>query len=193
MPYITTTEVETYAGLGTGTISASLVSTAEAFFDSLVGYNLTKVARVEKFKLNDGYTRLMSDKLGQEFYLEAPLDTTQVVKINDVTIASIDYDTDGKTLILRNRQPFPTEFPFQFKVEYTGGYNPIPDDVKSACILITLGLNSSKTSQGMSAFRQDLLSVNYDTSGSLEKVLGDPTNASIVRTIINKYRSTFIV
>lgn len=193
MPYITTTEVETYAGLGTGTISASLVSTAEAFFDALAGISLGNIARVESIHLSESYIRLMGQDLGRKIYLNAPVDITATVKINGVTIASTDYTTDGSTLILRNQLPYPLDFPASWKIEYTGGYNPVPADVKSACILIALSLNSSKNAQGISSFRQDLLSVNYDTAGSLEKTLGDPMSASLVRTIINKYRSAFIV
>lgn len=132
----------------------------------------------------------MDMELGRTFYLEAPIDSTQTIEINNTALASGEFYAVQNRLVLKTAVQVPT-FPPIFTIEYTGGYNPIPSDVKSACILITLSLNSKKNANGISSFRQDLLSVNYSQE-SLENVLGDPTNASIVRTIVNKYRKPFL-
>ena len=188
MCYVNSSDVEAYAGLGSGTIDASIVTAAEAFFDSLVGYNLEKKARSETITITDGYRRSMGDGFSNTFDLQAQIDETATISINGTALATGEYYADGRRLYCKYDQEVP-DFPPRFKVEYTGGYDPVPEDVKSAIILITLSLNASKTAQGISSFKQDLLSVSYDTNNSLEKVIADPNSLSAVSQVIGKYRN----
>lgn len=103
----------------------------------------------------------------------------------------MDYIIEGQKLTLKEIVTVPTAFPYKHKIVYTSGYTTIPDDIKLAIKYLVAGLYNSRKSQGISSFRQDLLSVNYSDSGLIDTVL-DTEKANFVRAIINQYKIFFV-
>lgn len=104
----------------------------------------------------------------------------------------MDYILEGNKLTLKDLVTMPTVFPTnKHKIVYTSGFTTIPEDIKLATKYLVAGLYNSRKSQGISSFRQDLLSVNYSGEGMIDTLL-DTEQGNFVRAVVNKYKIFFV-
>jgi len=183
--YITTAEASAFTGAPDNSTLASILLGAEALFDTLIG-SATGILTSTKTEIHP--VANVRDN-GRVFFLKTHKPTA-ITSINGASPGTIDvdYTLDGQKLEFDEFISAPTSFPYRYKIVYTSGYSSIstiPDDVKLAIKEITGAIWNSRQAQGMSSFKQDLLSVNYDSSvldtlGTAEK--------SHLNTVINKYK-----
>lgn len=189
--YITIAEANALLGIsGQDALVSTLIDGASQLFDTLLGAdgNLVSTYRSEYHALNR--PGVYSYEQSTVFYLRNK-NPTAVATINGVSVGTIDVDyiIEGQKLTLKTPATGPTDFPYRYKVVYTAGYasNAIPEDIKLAVKYMVSGLYNSRKSQGISSFRQDLLSVNYTDSGLLDTLL-DEEQGNFVRSIITRYK-----
>jgi len=82
-----------------------------------------------------------------------------------------------------------TTFPYVWKITYTSGYSSIPNipsDVKMAIYAMVKAYWVQRQASGISSFKQDLLTVNYD-KGTIENLTSETEKSQISMTV-NKYK-----
>lgn len=183
--YITTAEASAFTGAPDNATLASVLLGAEALFDTLIGSE-TGILTSTKTEYHPAENKANN---GRIFYLKTHKPTT-ITTVNGASpgTVDVDYTIEGQKLEFDEFISAPTAFPYRYKIVYVSGYTnigAIPDDVKLAIKEITGAIWNSRSAQGMSSFKQDLLSVNYDKSvldtlGTAEK--------SHLNTVINKYK-----
>ncbi len=183
--YITTAEASAFTGAPDNATLASVLLGAEALFDTLIG-SATGLIAGSKTEYHPAENKANN---GRIFYLKTHKPTV-ITTVNGASPGTedTDYTIEGQKLEFADFISAPTSFPYRYKIVYTSGYSSIstiPDDVKLAIKQITGAIWNSRQAQGMSSFKQDLLSVNYDKSvldtlGTAEK--------SQLNIVINKYK-----
>lgn len=170
---------------GQDTLITSIWEGAEALFDTLIGTTLEVSSRTDIF--NVGYSDCTLHEW-RIFYLNAQ-NIIDITTINGVDIWTLDTDyvIENQKLELRYGVSIPSTFPYRYKVVYTAGYATIPNDVILAINTITGAMYNTKNAQGISSFKQDLLSVNYESDTILD-TLWDSEAKGMLEAIINKYK-----
>jgi hypothetical protein len=165
---------------------------AEALLDTLIGtvWLETRTGITEYFK--PGYSPSFCEE-GSVFYLKnSPI--TDVTKVNGVDPGSVgtDFIIESNRIELKNPLTPSTTFPYRYTIEYSAGYSTIPEDVKLAVLTLASAIYTTKGSQGVASFRQDLLSVNYKADGILDTI-GDPEKKGQVQAVVNKYKTHLVL
>lgn len=185
--YISSAEVIAFIGPACNSTNAGfLVATSEAIFNQLVGSEngLASSAKTEYWVERD----FKRGEVGRVFNLRT-YKPTVITSINDASPGTLntDYTLQGRRLEFEFAKDLPTTFPYRYKVAYTSGLATIPDEIKTCCLYLAKGMFDTKVAGNMSGFKQDLLSVNYSTGKTLETIVADPSEASFIRLIANKY------
>jgi hypothetical protein len=170
---------------------SALIDGAEAIVDNYVGQGLEENATYYEEREYPANTWNQNIKYGREIYLSG-INPHGTLKIDNVTISSSDYRIKGQKLTLKNTITFKTDFPFLNKYEYSKGFSVIPNAIKQACYIIVSELNGTKNGGGISSFRQDLLSVNFDKSSMLSSILSQD-KVNDVALLLNPYKGIDIV
>lgn len=191
--YVNLTELNNF--LGTSGIDSTVTDigeSAEALLDTLIGtVGLEQRTGITEY-FKPGYSPVY-DEEGSVFYLKnTPI--TDVTKVNGVDPGTINTDFIVEVNRIELKTPVsPTNtFPYRYTIEYTAGYTTIPEDVKLAVNTLASAIYSTKSSQGVASFRQDLLSVNYKAESILDTI-GDPGKKGLVQAVINKYRVNIVL
>lgn len=191
--YITTAEAKALLGLsGEDDLIGTLIEWASKLFDTLI-WSSYSLDSSEKSEFHALYRPDVSDcEQGTVFYLRT-INPTAVSTINGVSVGAIDvgYILEGQKLTLKDLVTMPTGFPNKHKITYTSGFTTMPEDIKLAVKYLVAGLYNSRKSQGISSFRQDLLSVNYSGEGMIDTIL-DTEQGNFVRAVVNKYKIFFV-
>lgn len=185
--YITTAEGKAILGIsGEDTLVESLVEGASNLIDTLIASTGLETSVKSEFHALDRHD-VTPSKRSTVFYLKTK-NPTAVTSINGVSVGTInvDYIIEGQKLTLKDPATAPTAFPYNYKIVYTSGYTAIPEDIKLAVKYLLAGLYNSRKSQGIASFRQDLLSVNYNSDSILDTIL-DTEQKNFVKAIITKY------
>jgi hypothetical protein len=103
-----------------------------------------------------------------------------------------DFIIESNRIELKNPLTPSTTFPYRYTIEYSAGYSTIPEDVKLAVLTLASAIYTTKGSQGVASFRQDLLSVNYKADGILDTI-GDPEKKGQVQAVVNKYKTHLVL
>lgn len=189
--YVTVQEVNTLLGTsGEDSLIEALIQGAESLFDGLIGSEtgLISSAKTEDFSVND--ESLPPEKRNRVFYLRT-YKPTAITTINGISPGTLDtdYTLTRNTLEFKDAVDEPTAFPYRFRIVYTSGFadiNAVPADIKNAIKYIVSGFYSTKNSQGLSSFKQDLLSVNYKDGSVLDTIL-DTTQKTFVHATVSRY------
>lgn len=195
--YVTVQEVAQLLGTSTeDKLIESLIIGAEALFDSLVWSDtglLTSSKTEDHVADNPDQSYENRNRI---FYLRTHKPTA-ITTINTVApwTIDVDYTLTDRTLEFKTAKTTPSTFPYRFRIVYVSGYaniDAIPQDIKLAIKYMVGALYNRKNSEGISSFKQDLLSVNYDKqSGILDQILS-PEDHSFVTATINRYKVPFI-
>ena len=185
MKYVTLSELNSYLGTsGEDTLITTLWNYAESVFDTLIGQVLEEwhVTQYFPYWYSEG-----NYPEGRVFWLNSTR-IIDIVTINgtDPGTKDTDYIIEWRRLELKNTVTTANTFPFRYTIVYNAGYNPIPDDVKLAVSILVGALYNTKNANGISSYRQDLLSVNYKDGNILESIT-DTAQKGVVQAIINKY------
>lgn len=186
LKYTTLAKLNEYLGTsGIDALVTSIWESAEALFDTLIGTTLESSSRTQHFPV--WYTDCLYEEW-RIFYLNAQ-NITAVATVNGVSagVLNIDYTIETQKLELKNWVNRPSTFPYRYTVAYTAGYSTIPNDVIMAINTISGAMYNTKNAQGISSFKQDLLSVNYETDTILD-TLGDSESKWMLEAVINKYK-----
>ena len=73
-------------------------------------------------------------------------------------------------LELKNGVAIPNTFPYRYKIVYAAGFATIPSDVKLAIQTLVGALYNTRNANGISSYRQDLLSVNFKDASILDTI-----------------------
>jgi len=185
MKYVTLSELNSYLGTsGEDSLITTLWNYAEGVFDTLIGQDL--VAWHVKQYFPCGYTEGNYEE-GRVFWLNRT-NIIDIVTINGTEPGTKDtnYIIEWRRLELKNTLATPNTFPYRYTIVHNSWYDTIPDDVKLAISIIVGALYNTKNANGISSYRQDLLSVNYKDGNILESIT-DTTQKWVVQAIINKY------
>lgn len=193
LKYVNLTELNNF--LGTSGIDSTITDigeSAEALLDTLIGtVGLEQRTGITEY-FKPGYSPVF-DEEGSVFYLKnTPI--TDVTKVNGVDPGAIntDFIVEVNRIELKTPVSPSNTFPYRYSIEYTAGYTTIPEDVKLAVNTLASAIYSTKNSQGVASFRQDLLSINYKAEGILDTI-GDPEKKGLVQAVINKYRTHLVL
>lgn len=193
--YVTTAEVKTHLSISGSSQDAlidSLIDGAESLFNGLVGTDsLISSTHTEDFAVDD--LNKPYDSRNRVFNLGS-YKPTAVATINAVSVGTIDvdYTITNQRLELKDYPTRPSAFPFRFRIAYTAGIDGgvatagVPADIKLAIKTLTAALYNTRKSEGISSFKQDLLSINYK-DGSILDTLGDPSLKSHIVTTARQY------
>lgn len=112
-----------------------------------------------------------------------------MTSVNGTSAGVLDtnYTLDGILLEFANTWNYPTTFPYRYKIVYVAGYTEIPADVTQIINMMTGAIYNKRNTEGISSFKQDLLTVNYKDGNALDTIL-DPTDKGIFLAVVNKYK-----
>lgn len=173
--YITASDLTANGITGESAYLDSLVARVEALFNTLIGD--------DAWVLLQDRTEELSNINSQDCFLLRYAEPATLKTINGVAIDSADYKIIGQKLYLKNTVSSLTDFPYLCTIVYEAWYDPIPEDIKQVCLSLAAYINNTKTSQGISSFRQDLLTVQYGA-----KEVQDYLESMGQTQIINKYK-----
>lgn len=193
LKYVNITELNNF--LGTSGIDSTITDmgeSAEALLDTLIGtVGLEQRTGITEY-FKPGYSPVY-DEEGSVFYLKnTPV--TDVTKVNGVDPGTVltDFIIEYNRVELKTPVSASNTFPYRYTIEYTAGYTTIPEDVKLAVLTLASAIYTTKGSQGVASFRQDLLSVNYKADGILDTI-GDPEKKGQVQAVVNKYKTHLVL
>ena len=155
---------------------ASLIARSEAIFNTLIGY--------EDGIMDAEYTEEFFDVHWDTIFNMRQLKPTSLTTINGDAIT--DYKFIGKKLYLKDWVSSVDAFPYVCTIVYQAWYEIVPEDVKQVVLSLAGYINNTKNSQGISNFRQDLLTVAYNTTDISSYI--ESTGQS---SIINKYKNFY--
>jgi hypothetical protein len=149
-----------------------LLPAADNYFKNVCGRTFEYGAFTEKVYFVNGRT----------FLKETPIDT--ITSIEDILGNSYTYEflneTNGLIMLADNYSliMLADNYNFQGVVEYTGGYQVIPDDIKLAVMRIVEYLLSS--TEGVNSLNLEGVTANFGAA------------SEFVNQIVNKYRGEWI-
>lgn len=156
----------------------SLIARVEALFNSLIGDDLGVLEQERTEELCGVYSQYCFNLKYQN-----PITLTT---INGDTIDTADYKIIGQKLILKDSVSSTTDFPHLCTIVYQAGFTSVPEDIKQVCLSLAAYIDNTKKSQGISSFRQDLLTVQYGA-----KEIQDYLETMGQSQIINKYKQYY--
>lgn len=137
MALITIDDVKLFLGITDASTDAELQAIVDyvcAFIQTELGRNIEEIAIIDEIHETDGYMKNFFLKewpinLGEAFTVEWDNDAF------DATAYEVD---DLQGVLYMNRAPRKT--PTKFTVTYTGGYDPVPEDIKLVAVMLAANI-----------------------------------------------------
>lgn len=195
--YVTIADTNTFLGKsGEDTLIYQLIVNAEALFDNIISSKtgLISSTKTEDFPIFD--KDLRAENTGRVFWLRThyPTSITTVNAVSPGTL-DVDYTLERTRLEFKNAVAVPNAFPYRYRIAYVSGYTaidagtqtyPLPSDVKLAIYMLVGALYNSRNADGISEFKQDLLTVKYSDKSILKSIM-DPASFDSFQSIAQSY------